>query len=171
MKSLLLASLTATIAALPLLAPAAAQAGPAKLRDSGRMVAPALEKYTRTTLVGDVWKRGGLGLRDRSIVTLTALITRNQTIELAHYLNVALDKGVKAAENSEIITPLAYYAGRTNGMPATAVAKAVCADRKTALKHVPAASPSLLALDEAAEADRARRVGALFGAAFPGVVQ
>jgi len=171
MKSLLLASLTATIAALPLFAPAAAQADPAKLRDSVRMVAPALEKYTRTTLLGDVWKRGGLGLRDRSIVTLTALITRNQTIELAHYLNVALDKGVKAAEISEIITHLAFYSGWSNAMSAIAVAEDVFAERKIAADQLPAASPSLLALDEAAEADRARRVGALFGAAFPGVVQ
>jgi 4-carboxymuconolactone decarboxylase len=111
MKSLLLASLTATIAALPLFAPAAAQADPAKLRDSVRMVAPALEKYTRTTLLGDVWKRGGLGLRDRSIVTLTALITRNQTIELAHYLNVALDNH------------LAFYVGWPNVFSAMPVAK------------------------------------------------
>src|SRR4051812_28809794 len=111
MKSLLLASLTATIAALPLFAPAAAQADPAKLRESVRMVAPALEKYTRTTLLGDVWKRGGLGLRDRSIVTLTALITRNQTIELAHYLNVALDNH------------LAFYVGWPNVFSAMPVAK------------------------------------------------
>src|SRR3954469_24629368 len=171
MKSLLLASLTATIAALPLLAPAAAQADPAKLRDSVRMVAPALEKYTRTTLLGDVWKRGGLGLRDRSIVTLTALITRNQTIELAHYLNVALDNGVKAAEISELITHLAFYSGWSNAMSAVAVTKEVFTHRKIGPDQLPAASGALLPLNEAAEADRAKRVDDQFGAVFPGVVQ
>src|SRR2546430_12661251 len=44
---------------------------------------------------------------DRSIVTLSALITRNQTAEMEQYLNFALDNGVKPSEVSEIITHLA----------------------------------------------------------------
>ncbi len=61
------------------------------MREDVRMVAPALEKYAQGTLLGDVWKRPGLNGRDRSIVTLAALIARNQTVEMAYYLNVALD--------------------------------------------------------------------------------
>jgi 4-carboxymuconolactone decarboxylase len=171
MKAILLASLTATIAALPLFASAPAQADPAKLRDSVRMVAPALEKYAQDTLLGDVWKRSGLNTRDRSVVTLAALIARNQTIEMAHYLNVALDNGVKPAEISEIITHLAFYSGWANAMSAAAVTKDAFAERKIPADQLPAASPNLLALNEAAEADRAKRVGDLFGAVFPGVVQ
>ena len=56
-------------------------------------------------------------------------------------------------------------------MAAVAVAKDVFAERKIATHQLPAASPSLLALNEAAEADRAKRVGEQFGAVFPGVVQ
>src|SRR4051794_33525002 len=65
-----------------------------------RTVAPALEKYTQDRLLGDVWSRPGLSARDRSVVTVAALIARNQTIELATYMGIALDNGVKPAELS-----------------------------------------------------------------------
>ena len=163
--------LAATLATISLLASASAQADPTKMRQHVRTVAPALEKYFQGTLLGDVWKRPGLGVRDRSIVTVAALIARNQTVEMAYYLNVALDNGVKPAEISEIITHLAFYSGWSNAMAAVAVAKDVFAERKIAADQLPAASPHLLALNEAAEADRAKRVGEQFGAVFPGVVQ
>ena len=72
-----------------------------------RKVAPALEAYTQNRLLGDVWKRPGLAPRDRSIVTLAALIARNQTMEMPFHFNLALDNGVKPREISEIITPSA----------------------------------------------------------------
>ena len=53
-----------------------------------RTVAPALEKYTQDTLLGDLWKRPGLSPRDRSVVTLAVLITRNQTIDMPYYLGL-----------------------------------------------------------------------------------
>ncbi len=163
--------LAATLASLSLLASASAQADPTQVREDVRMVAPALEKYAQSTLLGDVWKRPGLGARDRSIVTLAALIARNQTVEMAYYLNVALDNGVKPAEISEIITHLAFYSGWSNAMAAVAVAKDVFAERKIAADQLPVASPTLLAINETAEADRAKRVGEQFGSVFPGVVQ
>ena len=106
-----------TLASLSLLASSTAQA--TKSRDDVRAVAPALEKYKQDTLFGELWKRPDLNPRDRSIVTLAALITRNQTTELPHYLDAALDNGVKPAEISEIITHLAFYAGWGNAMAAT----------------------------------------------------
>ncbi|HEX2240875.1 MAG TPA: carboxymuconolactone decarboxylase family protein, partial [Actinomycetota bacterium] len=136
-----------------------------------RMVAPALEKYTQERLLGDVWKRPGLALRDRSIVTLAALIARNQTIEMPRYLNLALDSGVKPGEVSEIITHLAFYSGWANAIAAVAIAKDAFVARGIGPDQLPTASGSLLPLNEAAEADRAKRVGDQFGAMFPGVVQ
>src|SRR6266568_7118385 len=115
--------LAATLASLSLLASASAQADQTKMREDVRLVAPALEKYAAGTLLGDVWKRPGLSVRDRSIVTLAALIARNQTIEMAYYLNLALDNGVKPAEISETITHLAFYSGWPNAISAVAVAK------------------------------------------------
>jgi 4-carboxymuconolactone decarboxylase len=136
-----------------------------------RMVAPALEKYTQERLLGDVWKRPGLSVRDRSIVTLAALIARNQTIEMPFYLNLALDNGVKTREISEIITHLAFYSGWANAVSAVAVAKDVFAARKIGSDQIPLASPPLLPLDEAAEAQRATRVEQQFGTVVPGIVQ
>ena len=136
-----------------------------------RRVAPALEKYTQGRLLGEVWKRPGLAPRDRSIVTLAALIARNQMIEMPYYLNLALDNGVEPREMSEIITHLAFYSGWPNAMSAVAVAKEVFAQRKIGSDQLPGASPQPLPLDEAAEAQRAARVGEQFGAVAPGVVE
>jgi 4-carboxymuconolactone decarboxylase len=134
-------------------------------------VAPALERYTREDLLADVWKRPGLSMRDRSIVTLAALIARDQTIELPFYLALALDNAVTPREISETITHLAFYSGWENAVSAAVAAKAVFAARNIGTDQLPAAQPKLLPLDEAAEADRAARIGGQYGAAFPGVVQ
>jgi 4-carboxymuconolactone decarboxylase len=139
--------------------------------DDVRAVAPALEAYTKNRLLGDVWKRPGLTPRDRSIATVAALITRNQTIEMPYHFNLALDNGVKPAEVSEIITHLAFYAGWANAMSAVTVAKDVFAERKIGPDQLPAAIPKLLPLNEDAEAARKQRVGEMFDATFPGVTQ
>src|SRR5438105_8350457 len=132
-------------------------------REDVRMVAPARDKYTQDRLLGDVWKRPSLVPRDRSIITLSALIARGQTIEMPYHLNLALDNGVKPREISEIITHLAYYSGWANAMSVVAVAKDVFAEREIGPDQLPAVSGSLLPIDEAAEAQRAERVGEQFG--------
>jgi 4-carboxymuconolactone decarboxylase len=170
--------LAATIASLSLFA-SSAQADQTKAAlnakpvtvDDVRMVAPGLAKYTQDRLLGDVWKRPGLAVRDRGIVTLAALIARNHTSELPTYLNLALESGVTPREISEIITHLAFYSGWAHAMSAVAVAKDVFAQRGIGPDQLPPASGAPLPLDEAAEAQRAERVGQQFGAAFPGVVQ
>src|SRR3954471_16282755 len=95
-----------------------------------RAVAPVLENYAQKVVLGDLWKRPGLSPRDRGIVTLAALIARNQTVELPAYLTLALDHGVKPREISELITHLAFYSGWGNAMAAVAAAKDVFAERK-----------------------------------------
>ena len=135
------------------------------------MVSPALESYKARIVRGDLWKRPDLSPRDRSIVTLAALVARNHTVELASYLELALDSGVKPREISEIITHLAFYCGWGNAMSAAAVAKDVFARRRIGADQLPEVSPELLPLNEAAEADRKARVEEQFGAVAPGVVQ
>ena len=161
----------AVIATLSLMASSAVQAEGTKMQADMYMIAPALQKYTQDMLLGDVWKRPGLSARDRSIVTLAALIARNQTIEMPFYLDLALDNGVKPREISEIITHLAFYSGWANAMSAVAAAKDVFTARHIGADQLPAASPPLLPLDEAAEAQRATRVEQQFGGVAPGVVQ
>ena len=136
--------LAAAIASLSLMAASSAHADEAKAmsrsiltRDDVRMVAPALDQYTQGRLLGDVWKRPGLAPRDRSIVTLAALIARNQTIEMPYHFNLALDNGVKPSEISEIITHLAFYSGWSNAMSAVAVAKDVFAEAQDRDRSAP----------------------------------
>ena len=133
------------------------------------MVAPALEKYAKGP-IAELWKRPELSPRDRSIVTVAALIARNQTVEMPYYFNLALDNGVKPREISEIITHLAFYSGWANAMSAVAVAKDVFANRKIGADQLPAASPSLLPLDKDTEAKRAAGVEQQFGSVAPGIV-
>jgi 4-carboxymuconolactone decarboxylase len=170
-KELTMKMLAAALASVSLLATPSAQAQSDRTREDIRKVAPALEKYRDNTLLGDVWKRPGLSPRDRSVVTLAALIARNQTIEMPFYLNLALDNGVKPSEISEIITHLAFYAGWANAMSAVSVAHDVFVARNIGADQLAAVSPQLLALNEAAEADRAKRVGDLFATVFPGMTQ
>ena len=136
-----------------------------------RMVSPALERYRQGPLMGDLWKRPDLSPRDRSVVTVAALIARNQAVEMPHHFNLALDNGVKPSEISEIITHLAFYSGWANAMSAVAVAKDVFGKRGITSNQLPPASGELLPIDEAAEAQRAARVEQDVGPVAPGVVQ
>jgi 4-carboxymuconolactone decarboxylase len=163
--------LAAAIAALSLAGAAVAQAQESTVSQDVKAVAPALEKFTHDTLLGEVWMRPSLSARDRSIVTLAALIARNQTVEMAFYLNRALDNGVKPAEISETINHLAFYSGWANALSAVSVAKDVFAARTIGTDQLPSAAPKLLPLDEAAEKERASRVAEQFGTVSPGVVQ
>ncbi|PYU92497.1 MAG: 4-carboxymuconolactone decarboxylase [Acidobacteria bacterium] len=118
-------------------------------------VAPALEKYARGP----------------SLVTIAALIARNQTVEMPYYFDLALNNGVKASELSEVITHLAFYSGWSNAASAVAIAKDVFERRGIGPDQLPPASPELLPLNEDAEADRAARVEQDFGKVAAGVVQ
>jgi 4-carboxymuconolactone decarboxylase len=134
------------------------------------MVAPALDKYARGP-IAELWKRPGLTPRDRSIVTVSALIARNLTGEMVDQMNLALEQGVKPSELSEIITHLAFYSGWANAMSAVAAAKSVFSARKIGANQLPEASPSLLPLNQEAEETRATNVENQFGKASPGLVQ
>ncbi len=111
-------------------------------------VSPALAKYTEDTIAGDLWERPELSPRDRGIVTVAALVARNQTIGMVHYFNVALDRGVNPSEISEIITHLAFYSGWSNAFTAVAIVKDIFVQRGIGPDQLPAASPDLLPLNE-----------------------
>ena len=139
--------------------------------DDVRSVSPALEQYTRGPLLDGVWNRHGLSPRDRSVVTVAALIARIQTIEMPYHFALALDNGVKPSELSEIITHLAFYAGWANAMSAISVAKDIFRQRGVGPDRLPPAKENLLPLNEEAEKQRATQVESNFGAVSPGLVQ
>jgi len=136
-----------------------------------RKVSPALEGYTRAAIADGLWMRPGLSPRDRSIVTVSALIARNQMIGMLHYFNIALDSKVTPSEISEIITHLAFYSGWPNALAAVAIVKDIFEQRGIGTDQLPPVSPGLLPLNEAAEAERASRVQQDFGDVAPGVAQ
>lgn len=133
--------------------------------------APAMDSYAERFIEADLWKRLQMGLRDRSLVTIASLITRKDTAELPHYLNVALDNGVTPAEISETLTHLAFYAGWPNATSAALIASEIFNARGIDTAALPGADVTFLPLNEEAENDRATRVGENFGPVSPGVVQ
>jgi 4-carboxymuconolactone decarboxylase len=158
------------LACLALLCAACAQAAPFTSKEKHTMT-PALEHYTQDLVLGELWQRPGLSARDRSIVTLSVLVAKNQHHELPFYLNRALDSGVKPGEIAELITHLAFYSGWANATAADAAMRAVFAERKIGANQLPPARPALLPLDEKAEAARANSVDENFGKTAPGVVK
>jgi len=139
--------------------------------DDVRAVSPALEYYTKGSLLDGLWKRPELSPRDRSIVTVAALIARIQTIEMPFHFALALDNGVKPSELSEIITHLAFYSGWANAMSAVAVAKDIFHQREIGIDQLPPAKGKLMPLNEEAETKRATQVSHNFGEISPGLVQ
>ena len=88
-------------------------------------IAPALGAYTDNVLFGDVWERPGLSKRDRSLVTVSALIALNRPDQLRSHLMRARDNGVTQEEVVEAITHLAFYAGWPNAVAAVGIAREV----------------------------------------------
>jgi 4-carboxymuconolactone decarboxylase len=134
-------------------------------------VSPALARYGRDRVFGDLWMRPGLTRRDRSIVTVAAVIARNQPIELRFQIGLALNHGVTPGELSEMITHLAFYSGWGAAMAAVHVAQDVFERHGVDARELPAASPTPLPLDDATETKRAANVEQQMGAVVPALVQ
>ena len=139
-------------------------------QDDVRLVSPALERYRREAVQDSLWRRPHLSPRDRSLVTLAALIARNQTAEQAEYIDLALQHSVRPSEISEIITHLAFYSGWGNAMATVPIARTVFEGRGVKPSDLPPSSGELLPLDEAAEAQRAASVQQNVGPVAPGLV-
>ena len=106
----------------------ATRAPVAQPRPSQRAIgdfAPKLAELTDDVLYGDVWERPELSKRDRSLVTVAALIALNRPEQLRSHLVKARENGVKHEELVETITHLAFYAGWPNAVTAIGVAREV----------------------------------------------
>ena len=88
-------------------------------------LSPKLVELTDDVLFGDVWERAELSKRDRSLVTVAALIANGNTEQLPGHLNRARENGLSETELVEVITHLAFYAGWPRAMSAVRVAKDV----------------------------------------------
>lgn len=88
-------------------------------------VSEGLEYYTGELLFKNLWLRPGLAPRDRSLVTVSALIAAGQVAQVPFHLNRAMDNGLTKSEASELLAHLAFYAGWPNAMSAVPVVKGV----------------------------------------------
>jgi len=88
-------------------------------------IAPALADLTDRVLFGEVWERPQLAPRDRSLVTVSALITMNRPDQLRSHMTRARANGVTQQELVEAITHLAFYTGWPNAVTAVGVAREV----------------------------------------------
>ncbi len=77
-----------------------------------------LVRLTDDVLFGQVWADPGLSPRDRSLVTVAALVSLYRTDQLGAHLRRALDNGLSKDELVHAITHLAFYAGWPNAMSA-----------------------------------------------------
>lgn len=94
-------------------------------RSEVRQVAPRLIELTESVVYGDIWERPGLSKRDRSLITVAALVAMYRGDQLAGHLERALANGVTREEIGELITHLAFYAGWPTAMTAGRIAKKV----------------------------------------------
>jgi len=85
--------------------------------------APNLVELTDQVLFGDIWERKELSKRDRSLITVAALVALNRPDQLRFHLGRAIENGVKEQELIEAITHLAFYAGWPSAMTAITLAK------------------------------------------------
>jgi 4-carboxymuconolactone decarboxylase len=88
-------------------------------------ISPKFAELTDKVLFGDVWERPGLSKRDRSLVTVSALIAMNRPEQLRSHLRRARENGLSEAELVEAITHLAFYSGWPNAVTAISIAKEV----------------------------------------------
>ncbi len=109
----------------PAAAPQATPKPPSRAQQLMGDIAPKLAELTDDVLFGDVWARPGLSQRDRSLVTVSALIAMNRPDQLRSHLARARQNGVTETELVEAITQLAFYAGWPNAITAVGVAREV----------------------------------------------
>jgi 4-carboxymuconolactone decarboxylase len=99
-------------------------------RNEVRTVAPRLIELTETLVYPDIWERPGLSKRDRSLITVAALMAMYRPEQLKGHTERALANGVTKDEIGEIITHLAFYAGWPSAMSAAKVVKQVFEEAK-----------------------------------------
>ena len=88
-------------------------------------IAPKLTEITEQVVYGDVGQRPGLTPRDRSLITVAALMAMNRTEQLPFHLRLAIDHGVTQEELVETITHLAFYSGWPTAMSAMLILKEI----------------------------------------------
>ncbi|MCD8308991.1 MAG: carboxymuconolactone decarboxylase family protein [Clostridia bacterium] len=98
-------------------------------------MAPKFAQLNDDVLFGEVWSREDkLSLRDRTIITVVALISKGITdSSLTYHIQNAKNHGVTKTEMAEIITHIAFYVGWPNAWAVFPIVKEVYADESTSV--------------------------------------
>ena len=101
-------------------------------RDALGEFAPKFAEMNDDVLFGQVWSREDkLSLRDRSLVTVTALMAQGLVDNSFRYhLESARKNGITREEIAEVLTHLAFYAGWPKAWAAFNMAKEVWKDEQ-----------------------------------------
>ncbi|GAA4725177.1 carboxymuconolactone decarboxylase family protein [Brevibacillus fulvus] len=92
--------------------------------------APTFAEYTDNVLFGDVWRREQLSLRERSMLTIAALVSGGHYEQLPYHLRLGRENGITEPELIEAITHLAFYTGWPSAATALQVAKDVFSENR-----------------------------------------
>lgn len=101
---------------------------PSSSKNRLRPVVPRLVEVIDDLIYGDIWTRPGLTPRERSLITVAALVGMRQTDQLRSHLEKALANGATPEELSEVFTHLAFYAGFPAALSAAQVARPLFED-------------------------------------------
>jgi 4-carboxymuconolactone decarboxylase len=89
--------------------------------DELKAVAPDFVEITDRVLYGEVWEREGLAPRDRSMLTIAALISSGRHAQLENHVRFGLENGITMKEMEEIMIHLAFYVGWPSAVAATRI--------------------------------------------------
>lgn len=130
-------------------------------------VAPGLGHFTDDVLFGDVWERTDLSSRDRSLVTVAALVAMGRIAQIGGHVGRGLDNGLEPEVIGELITQLAFYTGWPNAISAVGEVSRIYAERGIAT--VAMSEAARIALEAAAEEARTNTVNATVAPTAPGL--
>ncbi len=98
---------------------------PSAIRQMIGDFAPKIVDLTDDVLFGDVWERPELAKRERSLITISSLVTSGAFTQLEAHVRIGRSNGLSEAEIVEAFTHLAFYAGWPKALSAIDVARQV----------------------------------------------
>jgi len=86
-------------------------------------------ELTTGHVLGDIWTRAGLELRERSLITCAALVAMGKEPELKGHLYGALNIGISREAVEEMMIHLAHYSGWPTAVNGLRIAREVFAEQ------------------------------------------
>jgi 4-carboxymuconolactone decarboxylase len=90
--------------------------------------APTFVSLTDDVLFGQVWSRTQLSRRDRSLITISSLVSAGNIDQLRAHIPMGIANGLTKEEIIEAITHVAFYAGWPRGVSALTLAQKLLTD-------------------------------------------